>query len=316
MAQRIALGLISLTIMAASMGFAPSKALADAKVPEQAKAQADLTAKLAEAKRLLQNGRYAEAEEAYTTIEKEAQAIPGTRVTIGLGRADARASQGEYGKAIKELEVLASLADLPAAGRPDVLARLAELLLDRGRWEEAAARAKQALASNPDHLLGRWVEVRLLDLRGELDKAVAAWKWFVDRYNEKQAELAKSAESLLLVGQAAERYYRATARGEELSGSLNDVINEIYEGALRADPNCWQAPWLEGRLFLSGYNERSATQGAGPGPADQPAGARDLGDAGPGRPARVQLAAGRIQGRTGPCDQPPLCARAMCCWPT
>ena len=63
-----------------------------------------------------------------------------------------------------------------------------------------------------------------------------------------------------MVGQAAERYYRATARGEELSDALNDVINEIYEGALRADPNCWQAPWLEGKLFLSGYNERAATK--------------------------------------------------------
>ena len=29
---------------------------------------------------------------------------------------------------------------------------------------------------------------------------------------------------------------------------------------MRVDPNCWQAPWLEGRLFLSGYNERSATR--------------------------------------------------------
>ena len=48
------------------------------------------------------------------------------------------------------------------------------------------------------------------------------------------------------------------ARGDELSDSLNDVINEIYEGALRADPHCWQAPWLEGRLFLSGYNEAAA----------------------------------------------------------
>ena len=119
---------------------------------------------------------------------------------------------------------------------------------------------KRAEKIDPDHLPARWVEARLLDLRGELDKAVVAWKWFVDRYNEKRAEIARDAEALLLVGQAAERYYRATARGEELSDSLNDVINEIYEAALRADPNCWQAPWLEGRLFLSGYNERPAAR--------------------------------------------------------
>ena len=45
-----------------------------------------------------------------------------------------------------------------------------------------------------------------------------------------------------------------------MSDSLNDVINQVYEAALKADPQCWQAPWLEGRLFLSGYNESAATK--------------------------------------------------------
>ena len=59
-------------------------------------------------------------------------------------------------------------------------------------------------------------QARLLELRGELEKSVVAWKWFVDRYNEKKPEIVTSAESLVLVGQAAERYYRASARGQEL----------------------------------------------------------------------------------------------------
>src|SRR5262249_48056770 len=73
-----------------------------------------------------------------------------------------------------------------------------------------------------------------------------------------QEKVEKDSEALILIGQAAERYYRANARGEELSESLNDVINEIYEAAIKADPDCWQAPWLEGRLFLSGYDEKHA----------------------------------------------------------
>ena len=40
-----------------------------------------------------------------------------------------------------------------------------------------------------------------------------AWKWFVDRYNEKRADIVMSADALLLVGQAAERYYRADRAG-------------------------------------------------------------------------------------------------------
>jgi tetratricopeptide (TPR) repeat protein len=261
MGQRIAIGLMSLGMLAAGSAFARRPDPAEpAETGRAAKTGADLEAGLAAAKRLLQNGRYAEAEEAYAALEKDAKGNASSRVAIVLGETDAQAGQGEYAKAIKGLEALAASADLPAANRADVLARLAELLLNRGRWDEADARAREALKADPDHLLGRWVEARLLDLRGDLDKGVLACKWFVDRYNEKQAEIARSAESLLLVGQAAERYYRAAARGEELSGALNDVINEIYEGALRADPNCWQAPWLEGRLFLSGYNERAATK--------------------------------------------------------
>ncbi len=262
MGHRTAIGLLTLGMLAAGSGFARRPLLADDEKAQGAPANAsEPAARLAEAKRLLQNGRYAESEEACTNLEGEAKGTaPELKAAILLVKTNAQASQGEYAKAIKELEGLSALAGLPAPRKADVLARLAELHLDRGRWEEADSRAREALKIDPDHLLSRWIEVRLLDLHGELEKAVEGCKWFVDHYNDKQAELAKSAESLLLIGQAAERYYRATARGEELSSSLNDVINEIYEGAFRADPNCWQAPWLEGKLFLSGYNERSAAK--------------------------------------------------------
>ena len=272
-----------------------------------AAAQEATDVKLTDARRLLRNGRYAEAEEALTAIENEAKKrperwTPGLRALLALEKAECQASQGEYAKAIEGLKAAAAAdpknADLPA--------RLADLYLTRGDWEAAEAAMPQAEKLDPDHLQARWVEARLLELRGELDKAVVAWKWFVDRYNEKQAEIVTIAEALLLVGQAAERYYRASARGEELSDSLNDVINEIYEAALRVDPNCWQAPLLEGRLFLSGYNERAAVTRAGPGPADQPAGARGAGDAGPGRLAGLPPGGGPGQGRTSPGHQPPL----------
>ena len=73
---------------------------------------------------------------------------------------------------------------------------------------------RQAEKLDPDHLLARWVEARLLELRGELDKAVVAWKWFVDRYNEKRPEhrherrraaLGRSGRRALLPRQRARR---------------------------------------------------------------------------------------------------------------
>jgi tetratricopeptide (TPR) repeat protein len=229
----------------------------------EAKPSSDQTisAKRQEAQRLLRNGRYAEAEEALGAIEAGAKKEPGEstpelRAGLALERAECQTSQGEYDKAIAGLKAVA--AEEP--GSADVLARLADIHLTRGQWEAAEAAMRQAQKLDPNHLEARWVEARLLELRGDLDKAVAAWKWFVDRYNEKRPEISKTSEGLLLVGQAAEEYYRARARGEELSDALNDVINDIYEAALRVDPTCWRAPLLEGRLFLSGYNERSATR--------------------------------------------------------
>ena len=221
----------------------------------------DASKQLKEAQRLLRNGRYAEAEEKLTAIRDEAKAAPGglspqLRATISLDEAECRASQGEYGKAIEGLKATETEhpknAELPA--------RLADLLVHalRRLGSRPISAVKRALKLDENQLQARWLEARLLELRGELEKSVVAWKWFVDRYNEKRAEIVASADSLVLVGQAAERYYRASARGEQLADGLNDVINDIYEGALRADPNCWQAPMLEGRLFLSGYKERAA----------------------------------------------------------
>ena len=167
-----------------------------------------------EARRLLQNGRYAEAEEALEAIlaiaKKEPRGSPLRRNSaIILSLAECQASQGEYVKAIERLK--AAEAEQPK--NADLPARLSELYLTRGDWEAAEAAMRRAEKIDPDHLLARWVEARLYDLRGELDKAVVACKWFVNRYNERRAEIIKDADSLLLVGQASERYYRATRAG-------------------------------------------------------------------------------------------------------
>jgi cellulose synthase operon protein C len=210
---------------------------------------------VSEARRLWQNGRYAEALEAYDSlVAAPGEKPPALVVTLALGRADCLASQGDYEKAVDAVETALKAQKT----NPDLLARLAELRFGRGDWPGASEAAADALKADADHIAARWIEARLLESRGETDKMVDAWKWFVDRYNAQRDEIAKSADALLIVGQASERYYRAKARGEELSESLNDVITEVYEGAIKADPHCWQAPWLEGRLFLAGYDESKA----------------------------------------------------------
>jgi len=207
------------------------------------------------ARQLWQTGKYSESLEAYDAIRLGPSALTiRAQSRIALGRADCLASQGEPDRAIATLRRLAAWQRFNS----DAYARLAELEFARGRWDRAAKAAGRALKVAPDHLLARWVAVRLLDARGEAKQAVAACKWFIDYHNEHKAKHEGNAAALLLIGQAAERYYRAVARGEDLKQGLDDVINELYEGAFKADPKCWQAPWLEGRLFLSGYQEGDA----------------------------------------------------------
>jgi Tfp pilus assembly protein PilF len=207
------------------------------------------------ARRLWQNGRYAEAQEGYEALLKEPEKLEGAvRVKAILGRADCLVSQGEVDLALADLTRAAEAQPEVA----DLAARLAGLKFDRGDWPGATAAVAQALKADGKHMAARWVAARLLEAQGRRDDAVQAWKWFMDEYNARRHEITRDAAAMLLVGQAAERYARAEARGDDLSDSLNDVINDIYEGALRADPHCWQAPWLEGRLFLSGYNEAAA----------------------------------------------------------
>jgi tetratricopeptide (TPR) repeat protein len=204
-----------------------------------------------DARKRLQTGKYAEAVEAYRAIEADDDA---TRARVAIGLADALATQGESDQAAATLAK--AIEAQPAS--PDLLARLADLQLGRGLWDEAAANAKKAREAKDDHLLARWVEARLLEARGRRDEALAAWEWFIDYQNNHAREVRNDADALLLIGQASERYFRAKARGQELSQSLSDVINGAYEAAIAADPNCWQAPWLEAKLFLSGYQERDA----------------------------------------------------------
>ena len=145
----------------------------------------------------------------------------------------------------------------------DAHAKAAEILFARGDWDGAAASAKAARAIKDDHLLAQWVEARLLEAQGKLAADGKDWKWFIDYQNGHNDTLAKDPMGLLIVGQAAERYYRANATGQQLGEGLNDVINAVYETALKVDPDCWQAHWLEGKLFLTGYQEGDARKELG-----------------------------------------------------
>ncbi len=214
-------------------------------------ARADVAEDLSKARQLVQVGRYAQGKEAFEKVQTDDPALLAKKA---LGLAEVLTATGEYVKAVDSLRPLADAEKAPA----EVAARLAEIEFGRGRWDEAATLVEKALKADADNLLGRWVAALLLEAKGRRDDAVKAYQGIVDVYNANAAKFAKDADALCLVGQAAERYYHAKARGKELGEQLNDVMNELYEKAIKVDPKCWRAAWLQGRLFLAGYKEGSA----------------------------------------------------------
>ena len=222
-------------------------------------AQVSKAAAIESARDLFQVGKYAEALEAYDNLLKSEPAPDNLdRARIALGRAACLDSTGEPDQAITALVDAARLADLPKPEAADLAARLAEIRFTRGDWDGADAALAQSLASEPDHLLARWVAAQLLEARGDQAASDAACRWFVDYQNAHADDLAKNPAGLLLVGQATEKYARHNLRGEDLGDELNGVINDVYEVAVKADPKSWRAHWLEGKLFLAGYQEGDA----------------------------------------------------------
>jgi len=210
--------------------------------------------KLEKAEVLRKTGRAAEAVELLDSVisQPDSWSDPVILQAAWLGRARARAEIGGRSAAKPGLEWISTRfpenADMPAV--------LAEWAFEGGDRAEAKRLSEIATKLDPNHVLGRWVALRLLDTEGRKDEATAAAEWFVKQRNDVPD--AFSAEDLVIAGQAAERFYRASTRGEQLAETLSDIITELYDAAISKDPNCWQAHWAAGKLFLSGYNEKRA----------------------------------------------------------
>lgn len=212
-------------------------------VQAQAKLNDDEKPTLPNARKLWLEGNYAEAREMYETLVKDAKLRPAA--TLGLSRA--LESKGEYDKAI--LAVDAALKETPKDA--DLLARQAELLHLRGRWEQAEKSAKAALAANPDNFLAHWVLGQVHRDRGEFDKADEQYLWFVRTSNKKNIT---DPDELVLTGLAGlerARYHHIT---EEYQSAISDYFNPASKG----DPLYWQGHYEAGRIFMEKHNKRDA----------------------------------------------------------
>jgi tetratricopeptide (TPR) repeat protein len=212
---------------------------------------AEVPAALKEARQLWLKGNYGEAREQYEALLKDDKLR--TAATIGLSRA--LQSEGEYDKAVAVVaSALKDSTRVPAYA--DLLARHAELLHLRGRWDEAEKQAEAALAVKKDHFLARWVLAQVYRDRGDFKKAGDACVWFVRTYNDRSGtdDEVKDPDDLLIVCLAGAEH----ARWNKLSDQLKYIVEEIYPDVLKADRNFWPAEYHSGMLLLEKYNKPEA----------------------------------------------------------
>src|SRR5262245_26148940 len=203
---------------------------------------------LAQARQTWLKGNYAEAQEIYAALVKDAK----LRGPASIGLSKALVSEGEYDKALSVID--AALKDLPE--NVDLLARRAELLYERGRWDDAAKTAQKALDLQEEHLLARFVLAQLERDRGNLAKADDDFRWFVRTYTQRSGadKEITDPDELHLVGLAAAEY----ARYHHLSDQFDFLVNELYPDALKKDKLFWQAAYETGRIFQEKYNKGAA----------------------------------------------------------
>jgi tetratricopeptide (TPR) repeat protein len=205
---------------------------------------------LAEARARRLKGNTDEARAAYA----KAAADPKLRAAATVGLAKCQRDVGEYAAALKTLADAAT-ADPKAAA---LLAEQSDLLYFLGRWDEADAAAKAALAADSQNLLAKWTAARVLGDRGDLTGADLATRGIV-RYYTARSNADRDItdpDELLVVAQAGAE----NARRNNLAKQFAFILNEVLADALKAEPDFWPAEVMAGDMLLEKYNRPTAVE--------------------------------------------------------
>ena len=206
-----------------------------------ASAESDLKA----ARGLWQEGRYAEALDAFEALPESLPAEQRTAAVIGVS--DVFVAIGEYAAAIEAIRT--ALADNDADA--NLWGRLAEIHYQTGEWDAARDSAERALKLDTEALRGRLILAHLDREAGRLDAAVENYRWFVRYYNRVQPT---DAVTLRLVAEGSLEY----ARWKRVSSVFHFVVNTLAPDALQNDPRDWPTHVLAGELLLEKYNSAQA----------------------------------------------------------
>jgi tetratricopeptide (TPR) repeat protein len=193
---------------------------------------------LAEARRLLIEGKYAEAIDLFGPSASSDPAA-------ALGLARAMAAQGRIADAQRALEGGGEHAELSA--------ELARLAFERGDREAAEEHVQAAIRHDPDQVLAHWIRGEMFRTAGRLDEAEQAYARLIRYYNDHDV---RNADWLRWIGLAAARY----AEWNRAHDQYRFLISELYPGVLQIEPGYWPAHYEAGRLLLAKHNHRDAMQ--------------------------------------------------------
>ena len=258
-----------------------------------------------QARDLWKVGKYAEALEAFDALAKKADSPPAVRDAIALGRADCLDSTGEPDKAIAALREVAE-APGQQGRQPRRLGPARPTSSSPGATGTAPRPpSKRALKAKPDHLLGRWVEARLLEARGEREKA--------DRGLQVVRRLPGRPQRGARQGRRRPPHRRPGRRevhpGQVPRGGAERGAEQGHQQRLRGRPQgrpqLLAGPLARRPAVPLGLPGGGRPQGPDQGPPDQPARRRGDRHPRPGRLAGVQARRRPEEGRAGPGDQPP-----------
>jgi cellulose synthase operon protein C len=198
---------------------------------------------LAKAQAHLAKGRYEEAEEAF----RKAAAAKADPVPVALGVSRVKEALGAWEEAEKvTVDTLKH-----QSAQPQLLARLAELQIARGRLADAEKTAEAAVTASPDNAAARLVLADVYAQTGRFHEANAGYRWFIRYYNARQPE---DAATLLLVARGSVEY----ARWNHNTQIFHFVVNTLCPDALKNDATAWQAHLISGSLLLEKYNREQA----------------------------------------------------------
>ncbi len=204
-------------------------------------AQAGATLK--DARKAWLEGYYIEARDMFEILVKDAK----VRVPATLGLSKTLETIGEYDKAQQIVENL--IKDEPK--NAELVSRLAELHLLRGRLEEAVKSAQAALGVNKDDFLAHWILGQIYRDRGQTKKADDEFLWFVRISNQKNIT---DPEELRIMGLAGlER-----ARMHHLTDQFQTVIDDYFRVANKTEKLYWLGEYEAGRVFMEKHNKPAA----------------------------------------------------------